>query len=658
MTPPQAHRAIIRTRGITLPEEGLNTTSLTTSNQAGRNRQGGITVSPLGEEQAYKVLEEWLNKKGLELNELHSRNNNATKLAGYARGCGNIRCEDVISYLAKESTLEQHEIETLVNSAWKYPEGNNYKLSPEEIVMALKPFDTEKPVSNAYELVDSINTEDFDLGSTKNWHTTEWQQALKLSFVKAATDASCPLKVNDLGEIYLYDRQQGMYRPVEHIEGVMERLADRIGVPYKVRGEKFNTSVSRMVCERIESSPEGFLSTTQKDAINCSNGVVVFGEDGNIKFTSHSPDYNFTYSLTTQYEPEAEAPQFTKTLLKGCLPDQMDRDTFMEHVGVSLASNMPTEKIVYLVGDGMNGKSTLRRVIVGVLGGENVASVSLPELLGNTNTRRELLDKPLNFPDESRGYASKDTEEVKKLASEAPMLVKTLYKDTVHVPIPCKHIFPLNELPQAGDNTFGGDRRALIIRFPNRFDGDKAKADTTLAGRIIDKEASGVLNLIIEGRQRYLRNLKEGRPHGYSRTEIIDRAIAEGKIDSIPEYAFLSNPVGKYETLESNGHRRGEPYHTYLVVGRWYTSGDIFKAWCDYCKYNNMGTVTAKEQRGFVDRVNTYFKDVLHEAPDKDGRVTHNHRFGKNNPQRAYLFRLPASIKEEQAQVEGILSEL
>jgi len=276
-------------------------------------------------------------------------------------------------------------------------------LSPEEYAGVLKPLDTDKLVSDAYGLVDLINTEDFDSGSTAKWHTTEWQQALKLSFVKAATDAGCPLRVNALREIYLYDRQQGMYRPVEYIEGVMERLADHVGVPYKVRGEKFNISVSRMVCERIESSPEGFLSTTRKDAIKCSNGVVVFGEDGDIKFVPHSPDYNFTYCLTTQYKTEAKAPMFTETLLMGCFPDQPDRDTFMEHIGVSLASNMPTEKIVYLVGDGMNGKSTLRKVIVGVLGKENVAGVSLPELLHNPNTRRELLDKPLNFPDESRG---------------------------------------------------------------------------------------------------------------------------------------------------------------------------------------------------------------------------------------------------------------
>jgi len=61
----------------------------------------------------------------LQLNEQGSRNSNAISLAGYARGCGNIRREHVISYLEKESTLEQHENEAVVNSAWKYPSGDN-----------------------------------------------------------------------------------------------------------------------------------------------------------------------------------------------------------------------------------------------------------------------------------------------------------------------------------------------------------------------------------------------------------------------------------------------------------------------------------------------------------------------------------------------------
>jgi len=197
----------------------------------------------------------------------------------------------------------------------------------------------------------------------------------------------------------------------------------------------------------------------------------------------------------------------------------------------------------------------------------------------------------------------------------------------------------------------------MIIRFPNRFDGDKAKADTTLAKRIIDREASGVLNLIIEGRQRYLRSLKEGRPHGYSRTEIIDRSIVEGKTDAIPEYAFLSNPVGKYKTFNGRGYERGDAHHTYLVVGQWYTSGDIWKAYCDYYSYNNMPA--AENRNDFQNKVNTYFKKQLGDSPDKEGRISRPHRSkGCKYPQHAYLFRLPASIKEEQAQVDGILSEL
>ncbi|GAB6395429.1 MAG: DNA primase [Bacteroidales bacterium] len=598
-----------------------------------------------GKEWAFAGLQDELKKTGATFLQAHEAIKKAEELQRIEKGANSLY------RLAKGKPTSSGTTST-PPAEIKSPDGATNALQPPDM-------DKVKPVSNAYELVDSIPTEGLDSSSTTSWSTTEWQQALKRSFVKAATDAGCPLKVNALREISMYDQQKGIYRRIEHIEGVMERLADKMKVPPKKRGERFNISVSKIVCEHLESSPDGFLSAKRKNAINCSNGVVVFGEEGDIKFVPHSPEYNFTYCLPTAYDKDAKAPLFTGTLLKGCLPDQADRDTLMEHIGISLAPPpKPSEKILFLLGSGMNGKSTLRKVIVDVLGKENVASVSLPELLHNPNTRRELLDKPLNFPDESGGYEKKYTHEVKNLASESPMQVKTLYKDTVHVSIHCKLIFPINEQPPQGDNTYGGDRRPLILHFPNRFDGGKAKADTTLAQRIIANEASGVLNLILEGRQRYLRNIKEGRPHGYSRTEIIDPYIASGKTDAIPEYAFLANPVGRYEYFDNNGCRTGESNHTYLVVGQWYTSDDMWKAWCDYCKYNNMPAT--KERYAFMGKVNTWFKEELGYSQDKQGRVTRSHRID-GKPQPAYLFRLPNSVNveiPEEGKGDEVLSEL
>ncbi|MEG4840974.1 DUF5906 domain-containing protein [Microcoleus sp. B9-D4] len=124
--------------------------------------------------------------------------------------------------------------------------------------------------------------------------------------------------------------------------------------------EIFNWVVLGRAVDIKEVNPPG---------LNCSNGVVLIHDDGSHSLVRHSPDKIYTY-VGCKYDPNVN-PSDCDRLLE-CL-DPVEREIILRTFAASLCLSLVRLKMsrvkgLLLHGEGLNGKDTLRIVLLVILG--------------------------------------------------------------------------------------------------------------------------------------------------------------------------------------------------------------------------------------------------------------------------------------------------
>ena len=236
-----------------------------------------------------------------------------------------------------------------------------------------------------------------------------------------------------------------------------------------------------------------------------ADGKINF-ENGTLDLTTHllgahNPKDYFRYVLPYSYDPTAKCPLFMK-YLEEVLPEPEERMVIAEYIGY-LFTPLKLEKVLFLYGQGLNGKSVLVDIIEALLGKENVSHESLSDMCGENgaNSRMNLLGKILNTCSDVSAKAFQG-DVFKRLASGEAISFKVLYQDVGTSTDYAKQLFCLNELPKTSDTSNGYFRRFLIAPFPVQI--PKSKINPKLAKEIISTELPGIMNWVLEGRSRLI----------------------------------------------------------------------------------------------------------------------------------------------------------
>ena len=235
------------------------------------------------------------------------------------------------------------------------------------------------------------------------------------------------------------------------------------------------------------------------DKINFENGTLDLNTH---QLGAHNPMDYFRYVLPYAYDPNATCPKFMK-YLEEVLPEPEERLVIAEYIGY-LFTPLKLEKVLFLHGSGLNGKSVLVDIIEALLGHENVSHESLSDMCGENggaNSRMNLLGKLLNTCSDVSAKAFQG-DVFKRLASGEPISFKVLYQDVGTSTDYAKQLFCLNELPKTSDTSNGYFRRFLIAPFPVQI--PKSKINPKLAQEIIATELPGIMNWVLEGRKRLI----------------------------------------------------------------------------------------------------------------------------------------------------------
>ena len=359
------------------------------------------------------------------------------------------------------------------------------------------------------------------------------------------------------GEVYLYNSEFWTKVGKEEFYHRIGEFAVALGVPVSwAKDARFRDDLLAQFMSSF------YLETSGVDP----DSVLINLQNGTLELTPYSQtlrgfrrDDFLRYKLDYDYDPEATAPLFQKYLDR-VLPSINVQKVFFECIAYAFTKNsvLKLEKMTILFGQGSNGKSLALDVIQRLIGRQNVSNYALSSLTNpNGYSRAEIEDKILNVASEISGSIENDF--FKQLASGEPVEARRPYSDAFVIDDYARFIFSCNVLPKSIEHSHGFFRRFKIIPFDQTIS-DEEK-DPGLARKIIDGgELSGILNLVLEGLKRLLKNRK------FSPCEEIDS-------------------VGKLFKMESNSVLLWMEEEGYIISESFYEAiAELYPKYTRYCK--------------------------------------------------------------------------
>jgi putative DNA primase/helicase len=319
--------------------------------------------------------------------------------------------------------------------------------------------------------------------------------------------------------IYLYNSAYWAYIDKEAFQKFLGEAAEKMGVArFTARFYQFREQMlKQFLATEYLPTPE---LPEKAVYINLKNGTLEVNEKGASLKPFNRADF-ITYQLPFEYNPQAKAPIF-QAYLDRVLPDKEKQNVLAEFLGfvfVRRGGNaIKEEKALVLYGTGANGKSVFFEVVNALLGKENTSSYSLQSLTDTSGYYRAMIaNKLVNYTSEIS--TNLETAVFKQLVSGEPVEARLPYGRPMQIRQYAKLIFNCNELPKDVEHTHAYFRRFLIIPFDVTI--PEHEQDKQLHNRIIETELSGVLNWVLDGLNRLLKQQKFS--HCSAATEAVEK---------------------------------------------------------------------------------------------------------------------------------------
>lgn len=222
-----------------------------------------------------------------------------------------------------------------------------------------------------------------------------------------------------------------------------------------------------------------------------------------------SKEFVSLYAVDYDYEPNAST-YLWYTFLNQVLPDKGMQEVLQMFLGATFVdrAKVKLEHILILLGSGANGKSVVQQTVCGVLGDEYVSTMEVGRLCTRGNDGDYAVaginGKRLNYcteMDVTDFY--KKSARLKAIVSGEGVTARQLYGapfKATHLPLLMANA---NELPIYNKSDAALLRRIYVIPFNITI--PEERQNKTLGDELV-AEYSGILNWILEGRQKFVEN--------------------------------------------------------------------------------------------------------------------------------------------------------
>ena len=214
------------------------------------------------------------------------------------------------------------------------------------------------------------------------------------------------------------------------------------------------------------------LNPVAMNLLNVQNGMLDW-RTGELK--PHSPEYRSTFQINAAYVQGGRSEALDRFLAEVFPPDALPLAE--ELVGYLLRPTTKFQKAFTLLGDGANGKSTFLSMLTAFLGEDSVSHISLQDLVENRFVAAELQGKLVNVYADLPTSSLEQSDVFKAIVGGDIIKAERKFGQPFKLVPTARLLFSANELPKSRDLSPAYFRRWVIIPFPNRFQGSKAKKD-------------------------------------------------------------------------------------------------------------------------------------------------------------------------------------
>lgn len=238
------------------------------------------------------------------------------------------------------------------------------------------------------------------------------------------------------------------------------------------------------------------------DVLACSNGLLHLPTR---TLLAHTPLFFGVNAVGYPYEANAKEPTLWLTFLHSLWPDdQQSIDTLQEVFGLLLTADTTHQKAFLILGPRRSGKGTIARILIALLGPENVAGPTLNSLSQNFGLA-PLIGKPLAVISDARLSVRSDihviAERLLSITGEDSLTVDRKYLPAWTGRLPTRFMILTNELPKMSDSSGALASRFIALRLIRSFYG---KEDLGLAAKLL-AEMPSILVWAIDGRDRLVK---------------------------------------------------------------------------------------------------------------------------------------------------------
>ena len=289
----------------------------------------------------------------------------------------------------------------------------------------------------------------------------------------------------------------------QEAQDAKQEAGEAFAVAYKWRRTNSRINAIDELCKDNRAQHPDSLSS--KNLLNLAN--VTLDLDSGAQHPHERADL-LTHCLPYSYDPAAQCPRWLQFLSEVLVteddrtPDPELAALFQEFIGYALTVETRYEAMLWMSGEGSNGKSTAIKVIAALLGPMayklDFGMLARPDAsyyLANLDGKRVLFSL--------EAATSTGEETLKQIVSGEPLSARPIRGAPITVQPVAKVFWAMNDKPPVKDKSDGFWRRLRLVPFYRQF-GEHEK-DTQLAERLLG-ELPGILNWAIEGLRRLRTN--------------------------------------------------------------------------------------------------------------------------------------------------------
>ena len=334
-------------------------------------------------------------------------------------------------------------------------------------------------------------------------------------FSKYLKDKYNIIKIDN--ELYCYNN--GIYEKDSNLEKNMIDIIPNLKNNQRLEVLKY----LYIICEDKKRDTRGLIAF--------ANGIFDIEQSKLLPFSSN---IIITNRIPWNYNPAAQSKLMENTLNKFACNDEDIRILIDEVIGYTFYSKNELGKSFIIIGDKANGKSTFLKIMMYLLGENNISALSLEDITNSRFRLYEVNGKLLNIGDDIGSSYIPESEIFRKVVTGDVIVAEKKGKDPIKFNCYAKFIFSANEIPKIKDPTGATARRIIIIPFKNSFTQANKDYDPYFLDKIKNLECMEYLIKVgIEGLKRVLKN------KGFSETQETQQLLKEFNENNNPVIEYV-----------------------------------------------------------------------------------------------------------------------